>query len=282
MNAHLRVLTHESELGSWELVLRTPHPALAALVSDYQGYVERGSPAPLRQQAPTTWLPLIVNFGAPWDIAESEDGPPTTRASFLAGLGEHSSYVRATGPANCMQVNLTPLAAHMFLGLPMHELANHVVTLEDVLPRNARLLTDRLEDAGSWEARFALLDAVFAERLAQARQPSDDVAWAWRSLERTHGKAPIGWICDRLGRSRRHLASRFREQIGLTPKTVARIFRFERAVALLQRGDVSLAELAFECGYYDQAHLNRDFRDFAGRSPAAYARRIVPDGGVIL
>jgi AraC-like DNA-binding protein len=282
MDAPPRVVRHESELGSWELVLRAPEPGLAALVSDYQGYVESGAPAPLRQQAPTTWLPLIVNFGATWEIAESEDSAPMAHASFLAGLGEHSSYVRATGPASCVQVNLTPLAAHMFLGLPMHELANRVVTLEDVLPRSARWLTERLEDAGTWEARFALLDAVFAERLAQARAPSAEVAWAWRILERTHGTAPIGWICDRLGRSRRHLASRFREQVGLTPKTVARIFRFERAVSILGRGDVSLADLAFECGYYDQAHLNRDFRDFAGKPPAAYARQIVPDGGVIL
>jgi AraC-like DNA-binding protein len=282
MNGRQRVVTHESELGSWELVLRAPDPRLAALVSDYQGYVERGSPAPMRQQAPTTWLPLIVNFGATWDIADSEHGPPTAHASFMAGLGERSSFVRATGPASCVQVNLTPLAAHMFLGLPMHELANRVVTLEDVLPRGAHELTDRLEDAGTWEARFALLDGVFEERLAQARRPSRDVAWAWRILERTQGRAPIGWICDRLGRSRRHLAARFREQIGLTPKTVARIFRFERAVALLGRGDLSLAEVAFACGYYDQAHLNRDFRDFAGKPPAAYARRMVPDGGVIL
>lgn len=282
MNARLRVVTHESELGSWELVLRAPDSRLAGLVSDYQGYVERGSPAPLRQQAPTTWLPLIVNFGATWDIAGSEEGTPRALSSSLAGLGERSSYVRATGPASCVQVNLTPLAAHMFLGLPMHELANRVVTLDDLLPRSARGLTERLEDARSWEARFAVLDAILAERLAQARQPSEDVAWAWRILERSHGTAPIGWICDRLGRSRRHLASRFREQVGLTPKTVARIFRFERAVALLGVGDVSLADLAFECGYYDQAHLNRDFRDFAGKSPAAFARRIHPDGGVIL
>jgi AraC-like DNA-binding protein len=282
MSTDTRVLRHESELGGWELVLRAPDARLARLVSDYQGYVERGSPPPLRQQAPTTFLPLIVNFGSPWEIGDAEDAVPTAYASFLAGLGEHSSYVRATGPASCIQVNLTPLAAHMFLGLPMNELANRVVTLEDVLPRRAHRLTERLEDAPTWEARFALLDDVFTSQLAEAREPSADVAWAWTMLERTHGRAPIGWICDKLGRSRRHLAARFREQIGLTPKTVARLFRFERAVALLRRRDVSLAELAFECGYYDQAHLNRDFREFAGRSPAAYARRIGPDGGVIL
>jgi AraC-like DNA-binding protein len=282
MSTDTRVLRHESELGSWELVLRAPDARLSRLVSDYQGYVESGSPPPLRQQVPTTFLPLIVNFSSPWEIGDSEDGSPSAYASFLAGLGEQSSYVRATGHASCVQVNLTPLAAHMFLGLPMHEVANRVVTLEDVLPRRARRLTERLEDASTWEARFVLLDDVFAARLAEAREPSADVAWAWTMLERTHGRAPIGWICDKLGRSRRHLAARFREQIGLTPKTVARLFRFERAVALLRRRDVSLAELAFECGYYDQAHLNRDFREFAGRSPAAYARRIGPDGGVIL
>jgi AraC-like DNA-binding protein len=282
VNGGTRALRHESELGSWELVLRTPDPRLSGLVSDYQGYVERGSPPPLRQQVPTTFLPLIVNFGSPWGIGDSEDGAPTAYGSFLAGLGERSSYVRATGPATCIQVNLTPLAAHMFLGLPMYELANRVVTLGDVLPRRARQLTERLEDAPTWEERFELLDDVFSARLAEARTPSRDVAWAWTMLERTNGTAPIGWICDKLGRSRRHLAVRFREQIGLTPKTVARILRFERAVALLTRGDVPLAELAFECGYYDQAHLNRDFREFAGKPPSAFARRIAPDGGVIL
>ena len=129
---------------------------------------------------------------------------------------------------------------------------------------------------------FDLLDSLFAARFAEARAPSDDVAWAWRILDSTHGRAPIGWICDRLGRSRRHLASRFREQIGLPPKTVARILRFDRAVELLGRDGADLADVAFECGYYDQAHLNRDFRDFAGKPPGIFVRQIVPDGGVVV
>ena len=98
----------------------------------------------------------------------------------------------------------------------------------------------------------------------------------------SHGKASIGRICDRLGRSRRHLAAQFRDQIGLPPKSVARILRFNRAVSLLSRPDADLAGIAFECGYYDQAHLNRDFRAFAEKSPGAFARQIVPDGGVIV
>ncbi len=283
MSETLRVLRHESELGTWELVTRPPESRLHGLVCDYQGYVESGTPSSvLRQQVPTTRIPLIVNFGAPWNVADAEHGVPLVHESFVAGLGERSSYVAATGPASCLQVNLTPVGAFMFLGVAMHELANRVVTLEDVLPRRARGLAEQLEEAPGWEERFALLDALLVTRFADARTPADDVAWAWHMLERTHGKAPIGWICDRLGRSRRHLATRFREQIGLSPKTVARILRFDRAVELLGRNGADLADVAFECGYYDQAHLNRDFREFAGKPPGVFMHQIVPDGGVVV
>jgi AraC-like DNA-binding protein len=278
----LRVLRHDSGLGSWELVTRAPDARLRGHVGDYQGYAECGYPAPLRQQVPTRLLPLIVNFGSPWNVAATPTGAQVGLDSFVAGLGERSSFVAAAGAASCLQVNLTPPGAHALLGLPLHELANEVVPIEDALPRDLRGIVGRLEDAGSWEDRFALLDALFLSRLANAREPSSEVGWAWRVLDATNGKAPIGWICERLGRSRRHLAARFREQVGLPPKTVARIMRFEHAVALLAREDAQLADVAFECGYYDQSHLNRDFREYAGTSPAAFARQITPDGGVIV
>ena len=273
MGAAIRVLRHESELGSWELVTRPPDPRLRRYAGDYQGYVESASPAPVRQEIPIPLVPLILNFGSPWDIASSAAGPHVSHDSFVAGLSTASAYVGAAGSATCLQVNLTPLGAHMFFGLPMHELANQVVPLEAALPRAVAPLAEALEDEKSWSDRFALLDAILLARLAEARPPSPDVAWAWNALERTHGRAPIGWICDRLGRSRRYLASRFREQVGLPPKTVARIMRFDRAVSLLGRSDDRLADIAFECGYFDQAHLNRDFREFAGLSPGAFVRQ---------
>ena len=269
----MRVLRHESELGSWELVTRAPDVRLRGYVGDYQGFVESGSPAPVRQEVPIPLIPVIVNFGSPWNVAASATRPSVSRDSFVAGLSVASAYVGAAGPATCLQVNLAPLGAHMFFGLPMHELANDVVPLEAALPRGVGPLTEALEDKESWQERFALLDAIFMARLAEAQAPSPDVAWAWRILEKTHGRAPIGWICDRLGRSRRHLAARFREQVGLPPKTVARIMRFDRAVSLLRRSDDQLADVAFECGYFDQAHLNRDFREFAGVSPGVFSRR---------
>ena len=269
----MRVRRHESERGSWELATRAPDPRLRGYVGDYQGYVESGSPAPMRQEIPIPRIPIIVNFGSQWNVAVSRTGPSTSQDSFVAGLSVASAYVGAAGPATCVQVNLTPLGAHMFFRLPMHELANDVVPLEAVLPRGSGRLAEELEGKEGWSERFALLDAILLARLAEAHAPSPDAAWAWSILERTHGTAPIGWICDRLGRSRRHLAARFREQVGLPPKTVARIMRFDHAVSLLRRSDAPLAGIAFECGYFDQAHLNREFREFAGVPPGVFVRQ---------
>jgi transcriptional regulator GlxA family with amidase domain len=73
--------------------------------------------------------------------------------------------------------------------------------------------------------------------------------------------------------------ARFREQIGPSPKTAARLVRFQRAVALLGCDDGQrFAEIAQECGYYDQAHLNREFRELAGATPGAFVARLLPDG----
>src|SRR5262249_32611765 len=94
------------------------------------------------------------------------------------------------------------------------------------------------------------------------------------------GRAEIGALASDLGYSRRRLSARFSEEFGVPPKTFARILRFERAAALLSRDDgTRFAEIAQDCGYYDQAHLNRDFREFAGTPPGSCVGRLLPDGG---
>jgi AraC-like DNA-binding protein len=170
-----------------------------------------------------------------------------------------------------VEIRFKPLGAHMFLGVSMAEMTNRVVAFEDVLGRAGRIVTERLHEAQSWEARFAILDAAIERRLAAARRPSPSVRWAWQRLSECGGRTPVGELAAELGCSRKHLASGFREQIGLSPKTFARILRFRRATRLLARADVRRwGEIAFHCGYYDQAHFNRDFKEFAGSTPTEF------------
>ena len=93
----------------------------------------------------------------------------------------------------------------------------------------------------------------------------------WRTLVGSGGRISIDELADRTGFSRQHLGRRFRDEFGLSPKLAARVVRFERARTMLEAvpSYVSTAQVAAACGYYDQAHLNRDFAQLAGVTPTA-------------
>jgi AraC-like DNA-binding protein len=284
--AAIQVARHDSPLGRWELAHRGPTDALRAAVVHYVGWDER-TPVPLRRrQLPIGAVPMIVSFGLPFDLLDPGDpdhGRRRRRISFVAGVHDAFSVVEHAGLSRGVEIYFTPLGARRFLGLPLSEIANQVVELDAVLgTRVAGELVERLATAPGWSERFGLLDATIAARLAVAEVPTPSVAWAWKRLEETDGRLAIGALAQELGCSRRHLVATVREQIGLPPKTLARILRFNRAVGLLQRDDgARIGEIAHDCGYYDQAHLNRDFRAFAGDPPSAFLARRLPDGAGI-
>src|SRR5207247_6031978 len=124
-----------------------------------------------------------------------------------------------------------------------------------------------------WAERFDLVDAALSKRLAGAPPASHEVEWAWHRLRATHGRIPIAGLARELGWSRKRIVARFREEVGLTPKGAARLLRFERARELA--GHLPWAEVAFECGYYDQSHLINDFRAVTGRSPETFLQDTV-------
>src|SRR2546421_8282237 len=230
-------------------------------------------PVKLRE-VPFPGVPLILNLGPPWDIdGERHD-------SFVAGLHTAPAFVEGGSGFACIEVRLTPLTARRLLALPMHELMNRTVAADDVVPA-ARELTSRLRDARDWDARFDLVESFLLSRLADAPRPHTGVAWAWRRLMASGGRTRIGELADELGGSRRRLIGRFREAIGLAPKAAARVIRFDRAASALREGSAPpLAELALACGYFDQAHLNRDFRELAGTTPTAFAAGRLDSGGI--
>jgi AraC-like DNA-binding protein len=116
--------------------------------------------------------------------------------------------------------------------------------------------------------------------MASARPLSREMRWTWDRIVETAGQISIGSLSADLGWSRRRLVERFREDIGLAPKVFARVLRFNHAVETLKAGELRrLSDVALDCGYYDQAHFDRDFRAFAGVTPTELVRTLRPDGG---
>lgn len=264
------VRRRESELGSWENVERAPHESLRAHVLSYQGYTQETRDLAIDRHVPGTFVPLIIGFGAPLRHS-SRYLEPVVHGSFVAGLHDTAVITENTGDACGLQINLTPIGAYLLFQRPMHELANTVVSLEDAFGADATLLTEALFEARAWDLRFDLLDAAIAARITQAKPASPGVSWALRHIRASYGNVSITGIAERLGWSRKHLVSQFREQVGLPPKTYARVARFSRAMAFVRRGEeLRWTDVAHACGYYDQAHFIRDFSEFAGVSPTRF------------
>jgi AraC-like DNA-binding protein len=157
-----------------------------------------------------------------------------------------------------------PGMARPYLGVGAAELCDQVVPLDAVVGRAAREMRARLDGAASpGERRQILLGAV-----AAGARPADPVHLAIEAMTRVHGDADVDWLADQAGLSARQFRRRCREEAGLGPKHLARILRFRRACRLAERGE-SWLRVAVEAGYFDQAHLIRDFREFTGSTPVS-------------
>jgi len=277
--SRLRIVRHESDLGSWMLVLCDPHPRLRPYVRDYVATESRIGF--LRERHPPTGdAALILNFGAPHRAVDPDDDTRVSlqRTAWVVGLHERYQVSEAVGERSFLVARLTPIGAHRLLGIAMDDLTNRAVELEDLTGASGRRLVAQVRDAATWPQRFAVLDAFIADRLAHAQPAPVGIEWAWQQLDHNAGCLPITPLSRAIGCSRKHLISEFHQHIGLSPKPLARILRFNRAVQVIEKSRrVAWAALAHDCGYYDQAHFIRDFHAFAGSTPGEFLRRRLPD-----
>lgn len=280
----LRAVRHASQHDRWELVFGTPDPRLRPYVVHYCGYDEETGTFRRRLEAPAPRVPLIFNFGPPVAVRAPMAGGDWQRHGngFVAGLHDTYALVESSGSQSGVEVYLTPVGAGLVTGVPMRDLKDRVVGLDELFGTPGGLVREELLEAAGWQERFAIVDRFLLARLSKAEPPPPSLAWALSRLHSTRGAIEIGSLTDELGCSRRYLISLFNDRVGLPPKLFARILRFEHALELANGGGIGWAEVAQRCGYYDQAHMIYDFKQFTGHSPAAYRALKLPDGGGVI
>jgi len=254
-----------------ETTRRQSCAALQGIVTQIIGYRETGGGRLRQVEAASLDIPLVISFGDPFAIGLGRaPGDNERYGSFTSGLLAGPVTIDSFGASHCLQINFTPLGARQFFAMPMTELSERMVALDDVLGAPGVLLREQLGATADWESRFDLAEAFVAARLAKAQTPATEVAWAFEAITVTGGRNRIASIAREIGWSRKHLVDRFRREVGLGPKSVSRIVRMRRALSAAGSGD-GWADIAADCGYADQAHMVREFRDLAGRTPGARA-----------
>jgi AraC-like DNA-binding protein len=239
-----------------------PAPALRGVVHRIADFRERS--APLRRlEAPLIGVVMIVSLGPDMEIDGCRCG------SFVAGVWDRPTVTGHYGEQAGYQLYLDPLASRRLLGVPASELANRLVALDDVLGPFAAELTERLAAAPDATERHAVAQRLLTTRLSEAAAAPPEVVYAFARLRATRGAVAIQSLATEVGWSRRHLAARVREVVGLPPKALARLIRVEHAAQRVRAGD-PLADVAYQSGYADQAHFNRDFRELVGCTPTEF------------
>lgn len=257
-----------------EQVVARPAAPLRGLVQHHSGWRQRGVPPTRHHGLPSPWLTVIVTLDDPLSVVAHPDPaqPPEEFDALVGGLHTVPTLVAHGGRQSGVQLAVHPLAARRLLGVPAGDLAGRDLHADDVLGPLAGEVQDRLREAPSWRARFALLDTALLDAAVLrdgCRPPDRELVHAWSLLRA--GRGTVAEVAGAVGWSPRRLSARFAAEVGLSPQETARVARFDRARRELQaRPGCGLAGLAARHGWYDQAHMTRDFTRFAGLSPTRW------------
>ena len=245
-----------------------PAPVLRGVVRRAVDFDERTAGPVRRVEAPMLGVVVLISLGPDIEVAGERTG------SFAAGLWDRPVVTGHFGAQRGYQLYLDLFGARRLLGVPMSELANRLVPLEELLGREAGELTERIAGARDAAGRHAVAQEALTHRLADYSCGAPEVARALGRIRATHGAVRVRELAAEAGWSTRHLTARFRAEVGLAPKSVARLARVERSASLLRAGR-PLADVAYAGGYADQPHFTREFRALVGCTPGEF--RFVQD-----
>jgi AraC-like DNA-binding protein len=264
-----------------EYVGRVPAPPLDQFIDDV--YFLSGAPGHRRVSVPP--MPsahLLINLGGPARLWDSDPSVPPewfTDGMFM-GLWTRRFFYEYPARVRLIGVHFKPWGIAPFVDVPAAELADRWVPVDAVWQRSIDRIRNRAGEAASAAQALQVLEEELLCRLAETPPRGLDlVRYAGGRLEASYGAVSVTELSDAAGVRGNYLASQFKTHVGVTPKKVARIYRFARLIVGVDaERPVDWADLAFAAGYFDQAHFSKEFKDFTGHTPTEYLalRRRIP------
>ena len=213
---------------------------------------------------------ILFNFGCAYQRRhlDQPDQIDSLARSNLDGQRKSPVGIMQFGEVHLLGVRFKAGGLAAFVPFPVNQVLNQTVSIRDIFGKAADELEDVLYETAVAE-RIALLDAFFLRRLQVPAAYMTTLVLA-RRLSTAFDDLAIGQLCRETGYSYRSVDRFFRQFFGISPKFYARIVRFQRALRTLTQLHVPMSDIAFKCGYYDQAHLSREFQAFAAQTPSQY------------
>ena len=253
---------------------RIPRPPLDSFIESIWVYHVDPIPHGLERVLPTGAAQLIVNLKEDQTRLYDPEFPDrcvTTSGSVLSGVQSRFQVIDTAEQEYVAGVVFRPGGTVPFMRVPAHETSDADIPLDTLWGRRrTATLRERLLEGESIDAKLDVLEAALLEMWTPpGLHPA--VSFALAVFDRAPTTTKIAAVSDTIGLSAKRFIERFKIEVGLTPKRYCRIRRFQRALALVNRGHhIDWSQVALDCGYFDQAHFINDFRSFAGLTPTGY------------
>jgi AraC-like DNA-binding protein len=246
-----------------------PTTELSAFVKCYWTLEAAATTPPEKQRiVPDGCMEMIFHFADPYNQYLADGTRIMQPIAFVFGQITAPLEIEPTGKTGIMAARFHPDGFIPFTATPLREMENRAVPLEELFGNDGKLLTASILQSPSTEEKIRLIESWLLKRL-QSVETTDRLAReSIDALFQSKGQVSVDELAEQLQVNRRMLERRFSSVIGMSPKQLSKIIRLQATLKLMgQKQFTSLTSLAYETGYYDQAHFIKDFKEFTGVSP---------------
>jgi len=251
--------------------VHTPHPLLAQYIRCYW-ILEDKDPAPSRDRIfPDGCCELVFHFGDVFRKYRDDSSFYIQPRALVHGQLKKFMDIEATGSVGIFGVRFHPAGLSPFVRENLPELSGLDTDLHSLWGKEGDTLQEKVLNASSHGERIRFIESFLLKRLRRAKTDDRLAEHCVRAMQLANGNIPVARLADDLNIGRRHLERKFVSSVGVTPKMLSRILRFQNALQAIEiKRFNNLTILAYEAGFYDQAHFIRDFKEFTGMSPGSY------------
>jgi AraC-like DNA-binding protein len=227
---------------------------------------------PDRSEAPERILPdgcveIILSFADPFTEISEHSGEKLQPSHFLVGEMTRPVIIKPTGSVRLIGIRFHPGGTFPFVTVPMAETTDQIIELRAIAADLEREFKAAADAGSSLDLKIAAIEQMLIRRL-HSRSHDRSIVDLTARIVGSAGRLSLDTLAAEAGISSRQLRRRFVTEVGVGPKLLCRLLRFQQVFRAVDQNVAEWAAIAFECGYYDQAHLINDFRQFAQQTPA--------------
>lgn len=245
-----------------------PPPASLAPYVRFFWILESNEPY-IHQSMADGLVELIFHYQGTFDQV-TDSGSETSALSLMQGPSSRYTRFETRQGFGIFGVYLYPFAIPQLLAMPSSELSDQAPDVETLFGSEGKQVEEQMLLAQTHSERIKLISAFLRKQLQKQIESELRVYHAIHSIIQSKGQVDIDRVADYCCWSRRQFERRFKYYAGFSPKLYSRIIRFQAAMDAYGHQEKSLAQIALDCGYYDQSHFSHDFKQFSGYCPGTY------------